>query len=50
MCILIEIFDDDLIEFDKVFQVTADSADPNVNTTFIMATIIILEDDGEIKL
>ncbi len=47
MCILIEIFDDDLVEFDKLFQVTADSPDPNVNTTFIMATVIILEDDGE---
>ena len=47
MCIQIEVFNDNLIEFDEMFIVTADSPDPNVNTTFIMATVIILDEDGE---
>ena len=47
MCIEITILDDLLVEFDETFLVTADSPDPNVNTTLIMATIIILDDDGE---
>ncbi|XP_064406055.1 complement receptor type 1-like isoform X3 [Halichondria panicea] len=45
MCIQIEVFNDNLIEFDEMFIVTADSPDPNVNTTFIMATVIILDED-----
>ncbi|XP_064406058.1 uncharacterized protein LOC135351076 [Halichondria panicea] len=45
MCIQIDIFNDNLIEFDEMFVVTADSPDPNVNTTFIMATVIILDED-----
>ena len=47
MCIEIAIVDDGLVEFDEVFTVTADSPDPNVNTTLVMATIIIQDDDGE---
>ncbi len=47
MCIEIQIFNNNVVEFDKVFQVTADSPDPNVNTTFITATIVIMEEDGE---
>ncbi len=47
MCIEIPIVDNNLVEFDKVFQVTADSPDPNVNTTFITATIVIMDEDGE---
>ena len=47
MCIQIDIFNDNLIEFDEMFVVTADSPDTNVNTTFIMATVIILDEDGE---
>ena len=47
MCVMIAIVDDTFVEFDEVFVVTADSPDPNVNTTLVMAIIVIQDDDGE---
>ena len=46
MCIDIDIVsDDDLVEFDEVFLVTAQSLDPNVNVINNI-TVIIVNSDG----
>ena len=46
MCIDIDIVsDDDLVEFDEVFLVTAQSLDPNVNV-INNTTVIIVNSDG----
>ena len=47
MCVEVAIANDTLVEFDEFFQVTADSPDPNINTSLISADVFILDDDGE---
>lgn len=47
MCVDVPIEDDSLVEFDELFIVTADSPDPNINTTLLMTAVIILDGDGK---
>ena len=47
MCVEVPIANDALVEFDEFFQVTADSPDPNINTSLILAAVFVLDDDSE---
>lgn len=50
ICTEIEIVDNGLIELTEYFTVTADSSDPNVNSTLITATVMVLDDEREYVL
>lgn len=45
ICVVIDIFDNDTIEFDELFIVTANSPDSSVDA--VTATIIIMDKDGK---
>lgn len=47
MCVEIAITNDSLVEFDEFFSVRAQSPDPTVNIPVFLATVIIVDDDGE---
>ena len=44
VCIEVQIVDDDVIELTKSFIITANSPDPNVNSSLITTTVFVLDD------